>query len=218
MTASAVGIANLMAPNTALAATQAAVGNYLPASGVDDLVTFTPNAQKTPALRAGVIKTATPYKFAMSPSFTESKISNTISGNFCMPNCGEPWTEVIFESTQEGKVQLLAANLVKLTNKKSATMEDLGTPEALLQRIGPNITGTYLDDDDLVASSSKKLDDGRTYYFWELNAPGASNGPHSLTSSTIKDEVLYIFIASASDKQWARSQTKLREIQDSFRA
>lgn len=47
----------------------------------------------------------------------------------------------MFENPSEGKIQLLVSPLVKLTNKVNAAIQDLGTPESILPRIGPYITG-----------------------------------------------------------------------------
>jgi hypothetical protein len=37
--------------------------------------------------------------------------SNTQTGNFCMPNCGEPWIECVFEGP-EGRAEIQASPLV----------------------------------------------------------------------------------------------------------
>lgn len=73
LTAAAV-LSNLAGPQVQPAAAAAQpqvpqVGTYLPASGIDDLVLFQPDARKTPALRAGTVDPTSPYKFALPPSF-----------------------------------------------------------------------------------------------------------------------------------------------------
>lgn len=193
------------------------VGSYLPAAGFDDFVKFTPTKAKTPALRAGTVDPLEPYSFALPPSSVEAKVSNTQSGNYCQPRCDEPWTEVVFASDREGRVELIVAPLQKLTPRKNIKVEDLGTPEQLLPRIGNYITGTYLDEDEVVASTSQ-LRDGLTYYVYEVNAPYGKVGPHTLTAATVKGDLAFLFIVSANDKQWSKNQGRLREIVDSFRA
>jgi hypothetical protein len=57
------------------------------------------------------------------------------------PRCAEPWTEVIFESGETGRLQVLVAPLVRLTNRAEARIQDIGPPEGLLTSLGPFITG-----------------------------------------------------------------------------
>eukprot|EP00877_Chromochloris_zofingiensis_P014811 jgi/Chrzof1/9584/Cz04g08120.t1_PPD6[v5.2] len=210
--------ATLCLTNQAVAAQTPEVGNYLPAAGVDDFVLFVPDRKKTPAIRAGTVDPNNPYRFALPPSWKEAKVANIQSGNYCQPRCAEPWTEVIFESEREGRLQVIVSPLVRLTNKAGAKLEDIGTPAGVLTSLGAFITGTYLDDEDVVSASSKNQDDGRTYYVYEVNAPYGSIGPHSLSACTTKGDLALLFVVSANDKQWARSETKLRKVVDSFRA
>jgi hypothetical protein len=84
------------------------VGSYLPKAGVDDFVLFVPDKAKTPAIRAGTVSAERPYRFALPPSWSERKVANIASGNYCQPRCAEPWTEVIFADDTEGKAQVLA--------------------------------------------------------------------------------------------------------------
>lgn len=62
----------------ALASTE--VGSYLPSAGVDDFVLFVPDKAKTPAIRAGTVDRANPYRFAIPPSWSERKVANIASG------------------------------------------------------------------------------------------------------------------------------------------
>eukprot|EP00195_Chlamydomonas_chlamydogama_P007954 CAMPEP_0202897580 /NCGR_PEP_ID=MMETSP1392-20130828/6303_1 /ASSEMBLY_ACC=CAM_ASM_000868 /TAXON_ID=225041 /ORGANISM="Chlamydomonas chlamydogama, Strain SAG 11-48b" /LENGTH=281 /DNA_ID=CAMNT_0049583263 /DNA_START=99 /DNA_END=944 /DNA_ORIENTATION=- len=211
LTASAAGA--LLPAQPALASGSAEAGTYLPPADKEGFVIFVPDKAKTPALRAGTIRS--PYSFNLPATFREAKVSNTASGNFCQPRCGEPWTEVIFEDVKLGRIELLVSPLVKLTNRVDVGLKDLGSPEALLPRIGTYITGTYFDEEDVVSSSVREVD-GLAYYYYELYAPGA-NG-HSLTALTVKGECAYLFIASGSDKVWGRGQSQLRTAVDSFRA
>jgi hypothetical protein len=64
------------------------VSTYLPPAGVDDLVLFVPDPKKTPALRAGTVNPASPYRFALPPKFREGKVANILSGNYCQVRAG----------------------------------------------------------------------------------------------------------------------------------
>jgi hypothetical protein len=56
------------------------------------------------------------------------------AGNYCQPRCDEPWTEVLFESGSEGKIVVIVSPLIKLTRVKGAAIDDIGTPEGILNR------------------------------------------------------------------------------------
>lgn len=68
------------------------------------------------AIRAGAIDIKEPYRFALPPTWHEGKVANIQSGNFCMPRCDEPWTEVVFEAPSEGKVTVSHQAVIKLSS------------------------------------------------------------------------------------------------------
>lgn len=193
------------------------VGTYLPPAGVEDFVEFVPDAQKTPAIRAGTVDPNDPYRFALPPTWREGKVANIQSGNYCQPKCAEPWTEVVFADPTEGKAVVIVAPLVRLTNKAGATLPDIGTPEGIVESIGAFITGTYLDTEDVVSMDSFQRY-GRTYYQYEVNAAYGTSGPHSLSSITTKGNIALMLVVSADNKQWANAEGKLRKMVETFKA
>lgn len=147
------------------------------------------------------------------------RCSNILSGNFCMPRCDEPFYEVVFESPEEGKAKLVVSPLYRLISKSNATLKDLGPPEQVVESIGAFITGNYLDSvEDVVAASTQQLSDGRTYYMYELLAPYAKDGAHLLAALGIKGDLAYLWVVSASEKQWAKSEGTLRHMVTAFKA
>ncbi|GMH43661.1 hypothetical protein BSKO_11583 [Bryopsis sp. KO-2023] len=218
MTVASVGVPLLSLPGEALAAQAAPVGDYMPSAGVDDFVLFVPDKQKTPAIRAGTVDPNNPYRFALPPTWREGKVANILSGNYCQPRCDEPWTEVIFENAEEGRAALLASPLFKLTPRKVNNISDIGTPEGIIFSIGPYITGTFLDEEDVTSATETTQDDGEVYYYYEVNSPFAKFGQHIVTSATVKGEVALLFVVSASEKQWAKSQSKIKKMVKTFRA
>ncbi|KAK9808421.1 hypothetical protein WJX73_003065 [Symbiochloris irregularis] len=194
------------------------VGGYLPKAGIDDLVQFIPDAKKTPSLRAGSIDPTTPYKFAVPPTWKEEKIANIQSGNFCAPRCDEPWTEVIFINPAEGKAQLIVAPLRRLTPKSKASIDQIGDPNGVMAAIGPYLTGTGPPEEEEILKAEKETRDGRTYYVYEANTSAGPTGPHILTAATTKGDNAYILIVSANERQWSKSQSKLRKVVQSFTA
>lgn len=131
-----------------------------------------------------------PYRFALPPTWREQQVANIQSGNYCQPRCAEPWTEVIFSDSTEGRAQvpplvanssqthqgctlfnavwspvcawsrqsfkwrclaqILVSPLLRLTNASEAKIEDIGPPAGLLNSLGSYITGTNLEEEDVV--------------------------------------------------------------------
>ncbi|XP_078182602.1 thylakoid lumenal protein (Mog1/PsbP/DUF1795-like photosystem II reaction center PsbP family protein) [Carex rostrata] len=189
------------------------VGSYLPPSPSDAaFVVFKATPKDTPALRAGNVE---PYKFLLPPTWKQTRIANILSGNYCQPKCAEPWIEVKFEDEKQGKIQVVASPLIRLTNKPNATIEDIGTPEELIASLGPFVTGNTLDPDELLEASVEKRD-GQTYYRYVLETPFALTGTHNLAKATAKGNTVVLFVASANEKQWSSAQKTLKAIVDSF--
>ncbi|KIZ01701.1 PsbP domain-containing protein 6 [Monoraphidium neglectum] len=215
----ALPAADLLLPGSAAAKLESTqVGSYLPPADVEDFVLFVPDGKKTPAIRAGTVTPGQPYRFAMPPTWREAKVANILSGNYCQPRCAEPWIEVIFENEAEGKAQVIVSPLVRLTNRKGVRIEEVGPPEGIITSLGPFITGTYLDEEDVVSASSAKRDDGLLYYNYEINASYGTNGPHTVSSVTVKGDLALLLVVSANDKQWAKNEGRLRAMVETFRA
>jgi hypothetical protein len=168
------------------------VGTYLPpAPSNPGFVFFRATPKDTPALRAGDVRflpcilrpriavrrlissvpfpgNVEPYEFVLPPTWKQTRVANILSGNYCQPKCAEPWVEVKFEDEKQGKVQVVASPLIRLTNKPNATIEDIGSPERLIASLGPFVTGNTFDSDELVDTSVEKID-GQTVI--ELEPP-----------------------------------------------
>lgn len=209
----ALGAAFLKAPLPA-EAREVEVGAVLPpAASNPGFVFFRATSKDTPALRAGNVQ---PYEFILPPTWKQTRVANILSGNYCQPKCAEPWVEVKFEDDKQGKVQVVASPLIRLTNRPNATIEDIGSPERLIASLGPFVTGNTFDSDELVDTSVEKID-GQTYYSYVLETPLALTGSHNLAKATAKGNTVVLFVASASDKQWQSSEKVLKTIVDSFK-
>ncbi|XP_059668288.1 psbP domain-containing protein 6, chloroplastic [Cornus florida] len=203
----------LVLPPPPSQAREVEVGSYLPPSPSDpSFVFFKASPKDTPALRAGNVQ---PYQFIIPPTWKQTRVANILSGNYCQPKCAEPWVEVKFEDESQGKIQVVASPLIRLTNKPNATIEEIGTPEKLIASLGPFVTGNTLDPDELLETSVEKLGD-QTYYKYVLETPFALTGAHNLAKATAKGNTVVLFVVSASDKQWQSSQKTLKAMLDSF--
>uniref|UniRef100_A0A0F7GXF8 Photosystem II reaction center PsbP family protein n=1 Tax=Pelargonium hortorum TaxID=4031 RepID=A0A0F7GXF8_PELHO len=190
------------------------VGSVLPPSPSDpNFVVFKASTKDTPALRAGNVQ---PYQFILPPTWKQTRVANILSGNYCQPKCAEPWVEVKFEDEKQGKVQVVASPLIRLTNKPNALIEEIGNPEKLIASLGPFVTGNTYDPDELLESSIEKIGD-QTYYKYLLETPFALTGSHNLAKATAKGNSVVLFVVSANDKQWQSSEKTLKAMLDSFR-
>ncbi|KAL6283964.1 hypothetical protein ACE6H2_014893 [Prunus campanulata] len=194
-------------------AKEAVVGSFLPPSPSDpSFVLFKASGKDTPALRAGNVQ---PYQFIIPPTWKQMRVANILSGNYCQPKCAEPWVEVKFEDEKQGKLQVVASPLIRLTNKPNATIEDIGNPEKVIASLGPFVTGNTYDPDELLETTVEKRGD-LTYYKYALETPFALTGSHNLAKATAKGNTVVLFVVSASDKQWQASQKTLKAMLDSF--
>lgn len=109
-----------------------------------------------------------PYEFILPPTWKQTRVANILSGNYCQPKCAEPWVEVKFEDDRQGKVQVVASPLIRLTNRPNATIEDIGSPEKLIASLGPFVTGNTFDSDELVDTNVEKID-GQTVNCQDLS-------------------------------------------------
>ncbi|CAI5467126.1 unnamed protein product [Closterium sp. Yama58-4] len=166
----------------------------------------------TPALRAGNVS---PYTFNIPPTWTQSRIANILSGNYCQPKCAEPWIEVKFEDPKEGLLQVVASPMVRLTNKLELPIEEIGTPERIIAALGPFVTGDSYDPDEVVDTRIRK-EGGQTYYEYYMETPYARSGAYNLASATAKGSTVLLLVISANDKQWASGEAKLRKMLKSF--
>ncbi|KAK3019658.1 hypothetical protein RJ639_004041 [Escallonia herrerae] len=202
----------IMAPPPSFAR-EVEVGSYLPPSPSDSsFVLFKATPKDTPALRAGNVQ---PYQFIIPPTWKQTRVANILSGNYCQPKCAEPWIEVKFEDEKQGKVQVVAAPIIRLTNKPNALIEDIGSPEKVIASLGPFVTGNTYDSDELLEALVEKRGD-QTYYKYVLETPFALTGSHNLAKATAKGSTVVLFVVSASDKQWQSSEKTLRAMIDSF--
>ena len=99
-----------------------------------------------------------PYTFFIPPKWTQVRIANILSGNYCQPKCAEPWIEVKFEYPSQGVAQVVASPIVRLTNKPEASIQEIGPPEKIIAALGPFVTGDSFDPDEVVETAVKEAD------------------------------------------------------------
>ena len=233
---------------------------------------YQPSNAETPSIRAGVIKadpTRGLYSFDLPSNWRPQKMSNVLTGNFCMPRCDEPWTECIFADPAEGSVKVVVSPLRRLTNRASVAISDVGPPAAIISSLGSFVTGNQPPEEEEVVRSSREEGVSGPVYTYEvkenersgerngerreremerekretatkkkdrkerkkrahlvekrknfkqINAPYGLTGPHHLVAVTTRADLAYIFVVSASEKQWAKSKATLEKVAGSFQA
>ena len=76
--------------------------------------------------------------------------------------------EVKFEDEKQGKVQVVASPLIRLTNKPNSSIEEIGSPEKLIASLGPFVTGNTYDPDELLETSVEKRGDQTVQFFFTI--------------------------------------------------
>ena len=69
------------------------------------------------ALRSGAI--GRPYTIAIPGNWREERVANIKNGNYCQPKCGEPFTESIFVSDEDGRLEILNVPMFKVRENYS---------------------------------------------------------------------------------------------------
>ncbi len=227
--AAAAAATTSLTPLPAAAGDVQMVKDYLPPYAGEGgaqfgLVAFTPGPTKTPALRAGTVKPDSPYSFALPPTWREARVANIQSGNYCQPKCEEPWTEVVFESPAEGSARVIVSPLRKLNPRAGGSavlaIDKVGSPASIIAALGSFVTGTYLDEEDVVTTTVAADGGGNPQFRYEVFAPtvGGSLGPHAAVSVTAKGDLAFLFLVSANDKQWAKNADMLKAVAKTFTA
>lgn len=94
--------------------------------------------------------------------------------------------EVKFEDENQGKVQVVASPLIRLTNKPNATIEDIGSPEKVIASLGPFVTGSTYDPDELLETSVEKRGDQTVLILYSfISYPLASSCPFQFPSGLL---------------------------------
>lgn len=159
------------------------VGQYLPASPKLGFFRFTPAKDSTPSIRGRVLNPFS-YTLDLPGNWKAITVGVIQTGDFCQPKCDEPWTEVKFEGSGAGKVKVMMVPTFRLTPTEKPSIEEIGDPAEVIQKLGPFITGDYYDEEDMPTDTNVIKEGGRTYYQYIIDSPGAVNGPHNVATIT----------------------------------
>jgi hypothetical protein len=192
------------------------VGALYPESTIaPGLYAFKTGQTKTATLRAELLS---PYSFAMPGTWKELGVSNAISGNYCLPKCGDQTTELKFAGPKQGDLNVIIVPIGKLRiNKQNPTLEEVGNPDAVIEAVGQSITNSVnIEAEEVVSADIMKVD-GKTYYLYNILTPFAKSGLHNVAAVTTDKNYLIILCVASNEKQWSAAQDTLMQIPRSFR-
>lgn len=144
----------------------------------------------------------TPYTFKVPQGWDEVPVS--------IADLGGTEIDLRFANSQEGRLFVIVAPVLRFADLgDDAKIEQIGTPEKVINAFGPEVIGENVEGKVL---SMEKIDHaGRTYYQFELEPP------HVYITATAAGNRLYLFAVTASGLQWKRHSKDLKQISDSFR-
>ncbi|QDZ21126.1 PsbP domain-containing protein [Chloropicon primus] len=148
------------------------------------------------------------YQFRVPDGWKEEAVS--------IADLGGTEIDVRFAKSDEGQLAVVVAPVLRFMNvgfNADVRIEDIGSPDKVLNGFAPEILGGPVEEDDVVnqETMSKKLGgDALTYYIWETKS-------HDLLSATAFKNRVFIIALRANGRQWRTSKDALHAIQKSFR-
>ncbi|KAJ4846558.1 PsbP domain-containing protein 4, chloroplastic [Turnera subulata] len=144
-----------------------------------------------------------PYLFSVPQDWEEVPVS--------IADLGGTELDLRFASAKEGRLFVVVAPVLRFADNlgDNATIEQIGTPEKVINAFGPEVIGDNVEGK--VLSMDVVEHSGRTYYQFELEPP------HALITATAAGNRLYLFGLTGSGLQWKRHYKDLKKIADSFR-
>ncbi|KAJ6819980.1 psbP domain-containing protein 4, chloroplastic [Iris pallida] len=144
-----------------------------------------------------------PYTFKVPGGWEEVPVS--------IADLGGTEIDLRFANPQEGRLFVIVAPVLRFSDAigDNAKIEQIGTPEKVINAFGPEVTGENVEGKVLRTQVADYL--GRKYYQYELEPP------HVLITATAAGNRLYLLGVTANGLQWKRHYKDLKQIAESFR-
>ncbi|KAK4387362.1 PsbP domain-containing protein 4, chloroplastic [Sesamum angolense] len=144
-----------------------------------------------------------PYLFSVPQDWEEVPVS--------IADLGGTEIDLRFASPKEGRIFVIVAPVLRFADNlgDNATIEQIGTPEKVINAFGPEVIGENVEGKVLSAEVAEHS--GRKYYQFELEPP------HVLITATAAGNRLYLFSVTGNGLQWKKHYKDLKRIADSFR-
>ncbi|KAK9832843.1 hypothetical protein WJX81_006562 [Elliptochloris bilobata] len=144
------------------------------------------------------------YAFDVPEGWTETPVS--------IADLGGTEIDVRFANRDQGSLAVVVAPVLRFADvgfNASVTIEELGSPEKIIQGFAPELYGAPLSDGDVLDTQTERKGT-LTYYQWELK-------PHRLVAATAFRNRMFLIALDAKGGQWRKASEALRHIQRSFR-
>ena len=110
-----------------------------------------------------------------------------------------------------GSLQVVVAPVLRFVDvgyNANVRIDQLFTPEVAINGFAPELFGSPLNEEDVVAT--RTVDKGGVvYYQWEVK-------PHHLVAATAVGNRMFILSTTSNSRQWRKAEAQLREVQASF--
>mmetsp|Transcript_4594 Transcript_4594/g.8682 ORF Transcript_4594/g.8682 Transcript_4594/m.8682 type:complete len:271 (-) Transcript_4594:213-1025(-) len=146
------------------------------------------------------------YSFTVGESWEEVPTS--------IADLGGSEVDLRFSCRPEGDLAVVVAPVLRFYDvgyNASVTIDELGTPEAIVKAFAPEVLGGPIEDDDITRMETRTdPESGLLYYVYDVK-------PHFLLCATAFKNRLFIMTIRASSVQWRKAKDKLLVTRDSFR-
>lgn len=143
------------------------------------------------------------YSFRVPDGWKEEAVS--------IADLGGTEIDVRFVNQEEGQLAVVVAPVLRFMNvgfNADVRIEDIGSPEKVLNGFAPEILGGPVDEDDIVNQETYSKGPLQ-YYIWE------TKGHDLLTATAFKNRV-FIIALRANGRQWRNAKNELHVMQKSF--
>ena len=114
------------------------------------------------------------------------------------------------------QTQIQIAPLFKVTSQPNPDIKSLGAPRDMVPSFGPYMTGSTIEDEDVIDASQFDKQGGQTFYSYEISSPYAISGSHNYGVLTFKGSFGILCSVACSEGQWNSHEKELREMVNSF--
>jgi hypothetical protein len=143
------------------------------------------------------------YSFRVPAGWDETPVS--------IADLGGTEIDLRYGRDNSGSLQVVVAPVLRFVDvgyNANVRIDQLFTPEVAINGFAPELFGSPLNEEDVVAT--RTVDKGGVvYYQWEVK-------PHHLVAATAVGNRMFILSTTSNSRQWRKAEAQLREVQASF--
>lgn len=144
------------------------------------------------------------YAFKVPSGWAEIPVS--------IADLGGTEIDLRFSSKEQGELSVVVAPVLRFVDvgfNANIKIEQIGTPDKIIQGFGPELFGKPIDDEDILDTQVEQSPAGLTYYYWQLK-------PHNLVTATAVKSRIFLMSLRANASQWKKHKKELLTIQHTF--